>query len=216
MSEEPEYEPEPEYEEPESPERRIIDHFFEELGERKRSGAAEALRALHSAGGSLCRPDVELLADLLDGSADLSDVFPYRLEFAGRGPGRPRHSLQNQLQAPWIAFANGDEFESAKTLRQRNSLGGTDLLVLAGLLDDDPALNALFPWRLVLHARKKRGKPKTLRTRARQFTTALIFEEARSRAKQVKGAIYEVCDRTKLNRSTFYKARKSIDKSRIK
>ena len=208
---------ESEYEDPESPERRIIDHFLDELGEGKRSGAAKQLRALRSAGGSLCRSDVEHLADLLDGTGDFGDIFPWRLEFAGRARGRPRHSLQSQLQAPWIPFANGDEVESAKALRQLDSLGGTDLEIFAGLLDDDPSLHALFPYRLVLKARKKRGRPKTLRTQARHFMTALIFEEARTRAKQKKGAVWEVCNQTKLSQAALYKARKKmLDKSPIK
>ena len=208
-----EHEGEVAFGEPEHPERQILDRFFDKLAEGDLSGAAKELRTLHEEGGSLCRSDVEIVADLLDGSAPGN--FPYQLGFAKRGRGRPRHGLQSQLQAPWNAFS-GDEIEASKALRKLDALEGTDVGTLAGLLGDDPALHERFPWRLVLK-RPRRGRPKkTMRTGARQFATALVATEARSRHKHAKRAIGEVCDRTKLSRPTVYKAEKAMrDKSRI-
>ena len=209
-----EYEGEVAFVGPEHPERQILDRFFDKLAEGDLSGAAEELQTLHAAGGSLSRPDVELVADLLDGSA-VGTVSPYGLGFAKRGRGRPKHAVQSQLQAPWNAFASGDEVKASEALRKLDVLGGTDLETLAGLLSDDLAFHAHFAWRLVLQ-NPRQGKPKTRRTEARQFTTALIFTEARSRHKHMKVAIWEVSRRTGFNRAAIYKALKAVrDKSRI-
>jgi hypothetical protein len=143
--------------EPEHPDRQILDRFFDKLAEGDLSAAAKELWALHAAGGSLCRSDVELVADLLDGSA-AGTVFPYQLGFAKRGRGRPRHALQGHLQAPWNAFATGDELKTSEELRKLDALGGTDLETLAGLLSDDLALHAHFPWRLVLQNRDRESR----------------------------------------------------------
>jgi hypothetical protein len=213
MSMAAEYEEEFASVEPEHPERQILDRFYDKLAERDLSGAAEELRTLHAAGGSLCRLDVEQLAALVDGSA-AEIAFPYRLGFAKRGRGRPSH--QSQLQAPWNAFASGDGAKASEALRNLDALGGPDLQTLAGLLGDDPELHARFPWRLVLQKQKPgRGRPRTLLTRARQRTTALLAAEARSRDR-AKRAIGELCERIKLSRVTVYNAEKAVrDKSRI-
>jgi len=202
--------------EPEHPERLIIDHFLEEVGEGNRLGAAKELRALYAAGGMMTPAEFELVAVLLEGSACRGDVFPWRLEFAKRGKGRPRHSQQNQLPAPWNAFASGDEVEAAKALRKLDALEAPDIKILAGLLDDDPTLHTHFPWRLVLK-RPCPGKPRTWGTMARQFMWACLIAEVRGRHKCAKGAIGEVCDRTGLSQATVYKALKANrDKSRIR
>jgi hypothetical protein len=65
--------------EPEHPHRQILDRFFCKIADRDLSGAAKELRTLHDKGGSLCRSDLELLADLLDASSALGTAFPYRL-----------------------------------------------------------------------------------------------------------------------------------------
>ena len=202
--------------EPEHPDRRILDRFFDELGEGNVSGAEEELRALHTAGGSFDGTDVELVAGLLDGSA-VGTVFPFKLKFAKRGRGRPRHSLQSQMQPPWDAFATGDKIESSRALRKLNAVAGADVKILADLLDDDPALAALFPWRLILKL-QRRGRPRRImRTSARQFTIAGMVAKARPRHKQMKSAVWEVCERTGLSSATVYKAVKIMrDKSRIK
>jgi hypothetical protein len=199
--------------EPEHPERQILDRFFDKLAERDLSGAAEELRTLHAAGGSLCRSDVEVVADLFDGSA-AGTVFPYQLGFAKRGRGRPRR--QSQLQAPWNAFASGDNVKASEALRKLDALGGPDLKTLSGLLGDDPELHARFPWRLVLQKQKpESGRPTTMSTQARRWTTALIAAEARSRDR-AKRAIGELCERIKLSRATVYNAENAMrDKSRI-
>jgi hypothetical protein len=210
-----EYQEEFPFGEPEHPERQILDRSFEELAEGDLSGAGEELQTLHAAGGSLSRPDVELVADLLDASSALGIAFPYRLGFAQRGRGRPRHTLQGHLQAPWNAFASGDELKASEALRKLDALTGTDLEILAGLLTDNPALHAHFPWRLV-RQNPRQGKPKTMRVEARQFATVLMFTEARSRHKQMKAAIWEVSSRTGLSRAAIYKALKAVrDKSGI-
>jgi hypothetical protein len=211
MSMETEYEEDLE-EQSESPESRIIDGFFEELAKGNRIEAAKKLRVLHAASGSLIASDLELVSELLIGT-DFGEIFPWRLGFERRRRGRPpRHSPQNQLSAPWIAFAKGDEAESAKALLELKFLGGPDLETFAGLMDDDPALKPLFPCRLVLM--RKSGRPKTMRTGARQFATAFIAAAARTRMPK-KRAIGDVCDRTKLSRATVYSAEKAIrDKSR--
>lgn len=202
-----EYNEGPEDEEAEHPDRRIIVRFFDELSEGNPSGAAKHLRALHATGGLLIRTDLELLADLLDGT--VSDVFPWRLEFAKRGRGRPRHLLQKDLPAPWNAFASGDKVKSSKALRELEALGGTDLKILAGLLDNDPELRKRFPSLLVLKL-PRRGKPSTLMTQAGHFSIDRMVSEARTRHKQMKGAVGEVCDRTGLSRSTVYEAMKAM------
>jgi hypothetical protein len=208
-----EYEEEVAFVEPEHPERQILERFFDKLAERDHLGAAEELRTLHAAGGSLCRSDVELVADLLDGSA-AGIVFPYQLEFAKRGRGRPRG--QSQLQAPWNTFASGDDVKASEALRKLDALGGPDLKTLSGLLGDDPELHARFPWRLVLRKQKPgRGRARTMRTQARQWARAFMAAEARSRDR-AKRAIGELCERTKLSRATMYYAEKAMrDKSRI-
>ena len=45
--------------EPEHPERQIIDHFLEEVGEGNRLGAAKELRALYAAGGMMTPAEFE-------------------------------------------------------------------------------------------------------------------------------------------------------------
>jgi hypothetical protein len=202
--------------EPEHPERRILDRFCDKLAEGDLAGAAKELWALDDAGGSLCRSHIEFVADLLDGSAT-GTVFPYGLGFRKRGRGRPKSVLQSHLQAPWSAFASGDELKTSEALRELDALGGTDLETLARLLSGDPTLPAYFPWRLVPQKQNpKRGRPRTMRTQARQGTRAIAAAEARSRYKHAKPAIWELCERTKLSRATVYKAEKAMrDKSRI-
>jgi hypothetical protein len=207
MSIEAEYEEGVAFEEPEHPDRRVLDRFFERLGEGDLSGAAEELRALHAAGGKLCRRDVELLANLLDGSA-FGIAFPYQLRFAKRGRGRPKRALQSQPQAPWNAFARGDEIEASKALnalRNPDDIAGIDVGTLAALLGDDPAIHEHFPWKLVLKC-PRRGKPKAMSTVARQFWIASMVRKARIPPKQMKQAVWEVCNQTGLSTATVYKA----------
>jgi hypothetical protein len=212
---EAEYEEEVAFVEPEHPHRQILDRFFDKMAERDLSGAAKELRTLHDKGGSLCRSDLELLADLLDASSALGTAFPYRLGFVKRSRGRPGHAPQSQLRAPWNAFAIGDNVAASGALRKLDALGGPDLKTLAFLLGDDPALHAYSLWRLVLQ-NPRRGRPRTMRTQARQSTTAFMAAEARSRDKCAKRAVWEVLDRTKLSRATVYNAEKAMrDKSRI-
>jgi len=208
-----EYEEELAFVEPEHEDRKILDRFFGKLAERDLSGAAKELWALDAAGGSLCRSDVELVAELFDVTSALGTAFPYRLGFAQRGRGRPK--LQSQLQAPWNAFAIGDDAKASEALRKLDFLGGPDLKTLAGLLGDDPALHACLPWRLVLR-NPRRGRPMTMRTQARQWARAFMAAEARSRDRYAKRAIGELCERIKLSRATVYNAEKVMrDKSRI-
>jgi hypothetical protein len=213
MSMAAEYEEEVAFVEPEHPDRQILDRFFDKLTNRDLSGAAKELRTLHARGGSLCRSDIEIVADLFDGSA-AGFVFPYKLGFTKRGRGRP--SLQSQLQGLWNAFAIGDEVKASEALRKLDALGGPDLKTLSGLLGDDPELHACFPWRLVLQKQKPgSGRPRTMRTQARQWARAFMAAEARSRDR-AKRAIGELCERTKLSRATVYNAEKAMrDKSRI-
>jgi hypothetical protein len=213
MSIEAGYEVDAPFEEPEHPDRQILDRFFDELGEGKVSGAAEELRALHAAGGSFCGTDVKLVAGLLDGSA-VGFLFEFQLKFVKRVRGRPSRSLQSQMQPPWDAFATGDKIESSRALRKLNAVAGADVKILADLLDDDPALPALFPWRLVLKL-PRRGRPRRIwPTSVRQATIARMVAEARPH-KQMKSVVWEVSKQTGLSRAAIYKAAQR-DKSRIK
>jgi len=208
-----EYEEDAPFEEPEHPHRRIIDRFFDELAKPDLSGAAQELRTLHAAGGSLRGSDVGLLADFLVGSV-VGIPFPFQLGFEKRGKGRPRHALQSHLQAPWNAFASGDEVKASEALRKFDIIEGDDVEMLARLLSDDPAIHEHFPWRLV-PKRPEPGQPKTMSKLARQFTIACMVAEARRRHKQMKGAVGEVCERTGLSPAMVYKALKAKQASEV-
>jgi hypothetical protein len=77
------------------------EEFFEAIAEGDSKKAADALRRIDQLGPS----DLQLLADLISGDPALAKLFPFRIKFARRTPGKPSDKLAKSATAFQIARA---------------------------------------------------------------------------------------------------------------
>ena len=87
----------------------------------------------------------------------------------------------------------GDALAAAKTLRQLDELLRSELELLADLFDGDPALAALFPYRLRLVPRR-RGRPPVdyLTKQAKEQVIARLVAQALPKFVKVNAAVHHV------------------------
>ena len=126
------------------------------------------------------------------------------------------------------ALASGNESEAATALRKLHQLGEPNgaLELIADLLEDNPALRGLYPYRLQLKQRRKGTPPKDpLQKRARQFHLVLaVLDELKNAAvdienkqilgvpvpkhgkPQISAAVYAVSKRHDTSETTVYEA----------
>jgi hypothetical protein len=144
--------------EPESPESKSVNNFFDAFAAGKGVQVANALRALESLDGV----PLEFLAAILDNPAIYGQIFPHRLEWEKLdGKGRPKKKPDTSklkhlgLGAATVFFqeiAARNAPEAAKALRALKTLHGAQLKLLADLFDAKAVLPKGFYWRLKLVA----------------------------------------------------------------
>ena len=203
--------------EPDPPECQLNDAFLEALTTGDHSAAADALRELKLLGGSLDGVTLELLADLLVGTAH-RHLFPCRLVIGKRRRGRP--AVQKKVNGGFSyktrkflnAIASGDKQAAADNLRHMSSLGAAELEILADLFDDNPQSDLALRYRFKL-VRYRRGNPAyLLESKAKAFVRNLLVENAGVSKKEA--GIEEAMQKTGNCRATIQKARRDCRRTK--
>jgi hypothetical protein len=203
--------------EPESPESKSVNDFFDAIAAGKGVQAANALRSLESLDGY----PLEFLADLLDDQPIYGQIFPRRLECKKLGgKGRPKkkpdttklkHLGLGASTAFFQEIAAGNAPEAAKALRTLKFLHGAQLNLLADLFDVNVVLPGGFYWRLKLVAPHAGKTVDSMTTAAREFGWGRVLSAAlTTNIGRKKDAIHEVMVGTKKSHTTVVNTMKRL------
>ena len=195
--------------EPDSPEFKSVNDFFEAIAAGKGVRAANALRSLESLDGY----PLEFLADLLDGLTIYGQIFPHRLEWEklsgrGRPKKKPDTSNLNCLElgcatAFFHGIAAGNAPEAAKALRTLKTLHGAQLKLLADLFDAKAVLPEGFYWRLKFAAPHAGKTVDSVSSAARDFGWNVLLMAALAKFPDKKeAAVHQAMKQTGKSRST--------------
>jgi hypothetical protein len=205
--------------EPESPEYKFVDDFFEAIAAGKGVWVANALRSLESLDGY----PLEFLADLLDGLPIYRGIFPHRLELKKLGKGRPKKKPDTSnlnclglgcATAFFHSVAAGDAPEAAKALRSLKTLHGAQLKLLADLFDTKAELPAGFYWRLKFAAPHAGKTVDSVTSAARDFGWSILLKAAQAEFPEKKeAAIHHAMQQTGKSRSTVINMMKRLSVS---
>jgi hypothetical protein len=125
---------------PDSPEAQAIDRFFAAVEDGDEDSAATALRGA----GNLSGFALTFLAELLDPAVG-QGRSPWRLRLAKLTKGRPRKTQAKSSGEPTSPFlreiSSGNAQKAAKSLGTRKKLSGSELKLLADLLDRNAPLH---------------------------------------------------------------------------
>jgi hypothetical protein len=197
----------------ESAELRASEAFFEALRKGNLQAAAQNLRNLKG----LERPDVELLADLLDGKASPS-LFQWRIVVQRRRRGRPARLQQHHVKhktGQFDKFLNalscGNTDAAAQWLRKKGKLHLAELERLADHLDDP---DKKLPWRLVPRQRRRGTPADPLQSSAKTFVLSLLVDKSAFAKDSKEAAVQDVMTRTGLSRSTIQRSRQLSRRTR--
>ena len=196
--------------EPDSPESKSVNDFFEAIAAGKGARAANALRSLESLDGY----PLEFLADLLDDLQIYGQIFPHRLKWEKLGgKGRPKKKPDTSnldclglgcATAFFHEIAAGNAPKAAKALRTLKTLHGAQLKLLADLFDAKAVLPEGFYWRLNLVARHAGTTVDSVSSAARDFSWKRVIDAALAAHPGAKkeAVKHEVMKRTGKSRTT--------------
>ncbi|THD62541.1 MAG: hypothetical protein E7813_20435 [Bradyrhizobium sp.] len=193
---------------PDSPEAQAIDRFFAAAEDGDEDGAAEALRGA----GSLSGFALTFLAELLDPAVGPGKL-PWRLRLVKVTKGRPRKTQVKSLGEPPSPFlreiSGGSAKKAAKSLGARKKLSGSELKLLAELLDRNAPLHKGYSFRLRFVANKT-GRPiNKLEKRVNDFYwRRILLAASAKKQKSLKGKVQEVIKILEARKKDFLAAGK--------
>jgi len=101
--------------EPDHPDSAHIENLANALARGDMPTVVQTLRALAALDCSASKSALTLLADVFDDSPALRSLYPRRLKFVSRGPGKPpKDQMRQQGEDFLIALAVRDELEKSK------------------------------------------------------------------------------------------------------
>jgi len=205
--------------EPESPEYKFVNDFFEAIAAGKGLWVANALRSPESLDGH----PLEFLADLVDGLPTYRGIFPYRLELKKLGKGRPKKTPDTSnlnclglgcASAFFHAIAAGNTPEAAKALRSLKTFHGAQLKLLADLFDTKAELPEGFHWRLKFAAPHAGKTVDSMSSAGTDFGWNMLLKAALAKFPEKKeAAIHHAMKQTGKSRSTVINRMKRLSVS---